>query len=644
MNAQTKGKSMIAPNLRETLVRIIRACLYAALVAAVLIGAPVQAGRRESAAGGRAIASYRIDVRLDPAAKTLQGRQTLTYVNASPDALGELPFHLYLNAFAGPDTTFMRESGGLFRADWADPSAPGWIKVESVRLGDIQLEGRALAYNDDRTVMTVTLPAPLQPGATLTLDMDFHAQLPKVCARTGWAEGDFFMVGQWFPKIAVYDDLGWHSWPFHAWAEFFADWGVYDVNITLPQTFVVGATGFPHGSRDNGDGTKTETYHAEDVIDFAWTASPHYQTVTRQWQDVEIILLYPPEHHVYVERYLTAIQQALEFYGQRVGPYAYKRLTVVSPPAQATGAGGMEYPMLFTSGVGLMGIPEWPGFTLRELETVALHEAAHQWFGIAVATNEAEEPWLDEGMTDFLAAEAATHYYGQHTSMMSSPWFKLGYAEMRRLEYLMNPRVPSYGKAWEFDGMVDYNVAAYSKPTVTLTTLKNILGEDTFWRVMQAYYARYAFGHPRTGDFIAVAEKVSGQPLDWFFDQAVYGAGVLDYVVESATSERQADGTYQSQAVVASRGEVAFPVQVRAAFADGTQVDEMWDGQATRTFTYRRAAPLAWVQIDPERRLAMELYPLDNSCTLEPQRGPLLRIGSRVLFWLQNVLITLGSM
>ncbi len=633
-------------------ISIFRACLCVILIIAFLAGAPAQADDWSPVDAGQATASYRIDVKLDPVAKTLQGKQTLTYVNASPDALSELPFHLYLNAFAGPDTIFMREGGGQLRGDQADLNAPGWIKVNDVRLASSPLslaggEGQhlSLTYNDDRTVMTVTLPAPLAPGATLMLDMDFAAQLPKVFARTGWWGDDFFMVGQWFPKIAVYDDLGWHSWPFHANAEFFADFGVYDVSITVPQSYVVGATGFPQGSQDNGDGTKTETFHAADVIDFAWTASPHYQTATRQWNDVEIVLLYQPEHQAYVGRYLEATQQAIEFYVQRVGPYVYKRLTIVDPPAAAGGAGGMEYPMLVTSGVGMMGIPELPGSAVYDVEMVTMHEIGHNWFGMVVATNEAEEPWLDEGFTDFISVEALDHFYGRNTSMIDAPFLKLGSGQSRRLEYLVNPRVPSYGKAWEFTGMLDYSIAAYSKPVMALTTLKNTLGQELFWRVLQTYYARYQFKHPRTEDFIAVAEEISGQQLDWFFDQAVYGDGVLNYAVESVASQRQSDKSYQSQAIVKNLGTISFPVTVRAAFADGAQVDEIWDGQGTHTFAYTRARPLAWVHIDPSRKLAMmELDLQDNSRTLRPQTGSTLRIGSRILFWFQNLLVALGEM
>lgn len=581
------------------------------------------------------VASYRIQVTLDPAAKTIRGRQVLTYLNVSPDALVELPFHLYLNAFRDYTTTFLREGGGAMRPDVFDPNHPGWIEVDSAR---ILGEGAELlrAFNADRTVMTLTLPSPLQPNAQAQIEFDFHAQLPKVFARTGFGENDFFMVGQWFPKIAVYDDRGWHAWPFHANAEFFADFGVYEVDITVPKSFVVGATGVRTQTQEQGD-LKTESYRADDVIDFAWTASPHYKTISRRAGEVEIVLLYPSEHQPYIERYLKATQQALEAYGQWYGPYPYPRITVVDPPSTATGAAGMEYPMLITAGVGLLGVPELPGEMVREAEVVVLHEMGHQWFYAVIATNEAEEPWLDEGMTDFSCVEAAHRYYGERTSLFNAPGLGLGYGQVRRMEYLANPRVPMYGKAWDFGGMLDYGVAAYSKPVVVLTTLKNVLGEETFRRVMKTYYERYRFRHPRTEDFIAVAQEVSGRDLTWFFDQTVFGRGVLDYAVESVETQPH-DGQYHSKVVLARKGEIQFPVEVLVAFADGSTRRQMWDGQAlSQTLTFETSAPLAYAALDPERKWAMELDTVNNSLTIQPQIAPLARFASRWLFWMQAI-------
>jgi aminopeptidase N len=269
---------------------------------------------------------------------------------------------------------------------------------------------------------------------------------------------------------------------------------------------------------------------------------------------------------------------------------------------------------------------------------VVLHEMGHEWFYATVATNEAEEPWLDEGLTDFSTIQAATRYYGGKTSMMDAGVAGLGYGEMQRLVYLAFPRVPMYARSWDLSSL-EYGVAAYSKPGVVLATLKNILGAETFGRVMRTFAERYRFKHPRTQDFTAVAQEVSGQNLEWFFDQAVYGRGVLDYAVESATTRRTDMGSYHSQVVLARKGEVKFPLDVLVTFSDGTARRQVWDGQAvSQTLMFDTSAPLAHAALDPDKKYVMELNTVDNSLTVQPEAAPLMRFASRWLFWMQVIL------
>jgi aminopeptidase N len=185
---------------------------------------------------------------------------------------------------------------------------------------------------------------------------------------------------------------------------------------------------------------------------------------------------------------------------------------------------------------------------------------------------------------------------------------------------------------------MEYGVAAYSKPGVVLATLRGILGREIFARVMQTYATRYRFKHPRTEDFVAVAQEVSGQNLKWFFDQTVYGTGVLDVAVESVTTQRDG-GVYRSQAVLARKGEVKFPVDVLVAFGDGTTRRQVWDGQSlSQTITFDAPAPLAMVALDPEKKFVMETNTADNSLATQAQIAPLMRLSSRWLFWMQAIL------
>jgi len=581
------------------------------------------------------VASYTIEVTLDAEAKTLAAHEVITYVNTTADPIPDLVFHLYLNAFRDRDSLFLQESGLGHRGyGWA-PEHPGWVQVTAVELGD----GTPLTLEEieDGTLARADLPRPVAPGESVEVELDFHAQLPRVFARTGYA-GDFFMVGQWFPKLGVWEDGAWNAHPFHANAEFYADFGTYDVSITLPTGYVTGGTGLPISTVDNGDGTQTVHYHAEDVIDFAWTASPHFQEATRQiplprrgepeggGDGVELLYLYLPEHEWTVERILDAAEAAVSLYSGWYGPYPYSRLTVVDVPDDGQGAGGMEYPTLVTAGaMSVLGLGEGlaRGEMERSLEVVVVHEIGHQWWQSVVAFNEAEEPWLDEGFTDYSAVRAMAAAYGADTSLVDAGNFEMGYLDMRRAEYLSNPRVPMYGRAWDFRGM-EYGVAAYSKPVIALTTLERTLGEGMMLDIMGSFFQRYQFAHPTTEDFRAVAEEISGQDLSWFFDGLVYGDGALNYTVTDVGAH---------SVTVARQGDVVIPTEVLVTFADGSTVLEQWDGRETQmTFTYPDRPPVRSAEVDPERKLVLDLRWADNGLSRRLEVSPWLALVTRLLY------------
>jgi aminopeptidase N len=581
-----------------------------------------------------AIASYAIEVTLDAETKTLAAHETITYLNTTADPIPDLVFHLYLNAFAGEDSLFLQEGGAAHRGYGWDPERAGWIEVTEIRLADgvpLALEGMA-----DGTLARVDLPTPIAPGEAVRVDLAFRAQLPAIFARTG-ESGDFSMVGQWCPKLGVWQDGAWNAYPFHANAEFYADFGTYDVAITLPTGYVTGGTGLPVSTVDNGDGTQTVRYRAEDVIDFAWTASPHFEQASRLVEGVEILYLYLPEHEWTVERMLNAAEAAVSHYGRWYGPYLYPRLTLVDVPDDGQGAGGMEYPTLVT--VGTMSILGVEGLVGREadrsLEAIAVHEIGHQWWQSVVAFNEAEEPWLDEGFTEYSTVRLIETIYGSDASFLDTRNVRVGYLEMRRLEYQAIPRVPMYGRAWEFD-MLAYSVAAYSKPALSLRTLERTLGEETMLDIMGTFFARYRFAHPNTEAFRAVAEEVSGRDLDWFFDGLVYGDDVLNYTVAAVDDD---------SVTVARQGGLRIPTEVLVTFADGSAVVERWDGQELeRTFAYSGQPPVRSAEVDPERKIALDLNWADNGLSRSLEVSPWLALVTRLLYNLQNALLALGGL
>jgi len=403
----------------------------------------------ESPSPDAPIVDYRIDVRLDPSDHTLQGRESLTWRNTTRNPADELRFHLYLNGFKNSLSTFMRESGGTHRGNRMREGGWGWIDVLSMRTaggGDLRAGAEFISPDDgnpdDETVLRVPLADPVMPGASLTIDIEFSARLPRVFARTGY-KGDYHLVGQWFPKIGVLEDEGWNCHQFHHNSEFYADFGVFDVSITVPDDFVVGATGAPAGApRNNGDGTTTHRYIQDRIHDFAWTADPDFIRVVRPFRfeeqrdpveerrvadalglsagsdelrlgDVEVTLLIQPEHVSQIDRHFTAVFHAIRYFGLWYGAYPYRTLTVVDPAFGAKGSGGMEYPTLITAGTSYFA-PQGR----QAPESVTIHEFGHQyWYGM-VGTNEFEEAFLDEGFTTYSTGLVLEKAYGANRDLV----------------------------------------------------------------------------------------------------------------------------------------------------------------------------------------------------------------------------------
>ncbi len=595
----------------------------------------------------------------------LFGRQTLSWQNSSPDTIRDLHFHLYLNAFKSARTTFMQESGGRHRGFTHRTETPGWIRIDAMEAGD----GVSLApeidfirpddtNEQDSTVFRIPLHCPLPPGQAVRLFIAFTAQLPQLSARTGY-HGDFFMVGQWFPKIGVYESASargqssgsWNCHQFHANTEFFADFGVYDVEITVPDVYTVGATGTIRSERYNGDRTKTVIYHAEDVHDFAWTASSSFVEVNDTWHHVSIRLLMQPQRAQLVDRYLVPARRALEYFANHLEPYPYEQLTIVDPPFGGGGAGGMEYPTLITTGM-IRGI----GAQIRWPEQVTVHEFAHQyWYGI-VANNEFEEEWLDEGLTEYYECRIMDDTYGEKTSSHELLGLRSGTLEQVRLRYtgMRDPSVaPIVTPTWQVDDR-SIDLLTYCKAATVLATLERIVGPQAMDSALSVYFQRWKFRHPSTADFVAVFNEVIpaihgdrfGEDLNWYFNQFLYGTTTCDFELSSLSSTPVEDGeatTYESTITVRQLRDAHLPVEVHIGFDNGDRVVELWDGMSDTTiFTYRRAARVAWAEIDPGRKILLDMNLINNSRTLSPPSWPIWQYTTKILFLMQNLLQSLA--
>ena len=616
--------------------------------------------------------SYEMKVALDPDTKTISGTQRVTWRNPDTVPVDELQFHLYLNAFKDEESTFMMESGGEHRGNTTDAEDPwGGVDINSMRIASDRITDTAPLGSagedltnriqfiqpddgnvNDQTVISVPLPEAVQPGETITLDIEFESKMPQIFARTGWQQKAndslFFMVAQWFPKLGVYEVPGqryvpadaekgaWSTHQFHANSEFYADFGTYDVTITTPEHYTVGATGIEVSSSIE-NGRKTVAYRAEDVHDFAWTASGEFLTYTDSWKDVSLKLLLQPEHKGQEGRHFQAAKLALEKFDEWVGPYPYSTLTLVDGVG---GSNGMEYPTLITCGTYYQ-LPSW----LRILEVVTIHEFGHQYFYGLLASNEAEEAWLDEGINSYLEVRIMDEGYGRG-SVIDLPAPKISDAVFQRLNYTRNR--PESGalftKSWEYSGS-DYGKASYSKPATVLLTLEKYLGWDTMKQVLQTYYQRWRFRHPTTRDFQQVVEDVSGQDMDWFFQPYVYGTAVIDYSITDLESSEQGDGTFVNRVEVTRHRDGIFPQELRLTFAGGREVLETWAGEEeVKQFTLEDNSALVEAYLDPENRIPLDINRINNRRVLEPERAFARKQQLNTTLWVQRLLYVLSGL
>ena len=643
------------------------------------------------------VVNYTINAKVDVQKKSVDATETLTYKNLTGQPLTTFPFHLYLNGFQ-PDSSFTSEThfgGGIRASDEANEypkKNEGSITIahlEADGFGDLTPLLHFIAPDDhnanDRTVAEVQLPHPLAPGDSITFRMTFHDQFPESVARNGYKR-DFLMGGQWYPKLGVFWHGAWNCHQYHATTEFFSDFGTFNVSLTLPKNYTVGASGVPTADHLNADGTRTLSYYGEDIHDFAWAASPHFTvtdgTYLSSMGPVRIHVLALEAHPRAGPRYLEIIRNSMKQFDARYGPYPYKMLTVIDPEPDSE-MEGMEYPTLITGGTSWFD----PSYIT---EITAEHEFGHQyWYGM-VATNEFEDAWLDEGINSYTEVEVTGAILGRHTNVIGFSWANLSDSDAQYLEYINIPNYdPVTRHAWQFRNASSYGSITYGKTATLLATLEGIVGKDTMDEAMRTYFMRYRFTHPTTEDFLRTIEEVAvkrgratavlgtqtpsqmsvptigiagllplpgqqqimiGSSLRPFFSQAVYRTAILDYAVEGLDSgpakwwlPNSQDKTMRDTVTIHRIGDFMLPVTLEVTFSDGTKLREHWDPGDTanenndrwKTYTYQRTARIVSAELDPDHTVILDVNRFNNSRTVAVNPIPARKITNLWATWLQ---------
>lgn len=607
-------------------------------------------------------ANYNIDVRLDHVGRTLNGSEIIRWRNIGSAPTDTLYVHLYWNAWRNKESSWMREH--VLTGEKGDYAPDDWSSIEVTALALANADGSAgtdlrgtMTFvqpddgnPEDKTLASIKLPAPVPDGGEIALRVQWTAHVPRTFARTGRI-GNYYFIAQWFPKIAVFESGHWTAHQFHSNTEFFSDYGHYQVNITVPRGWIVGATGQQQQRADGAD-TTTFTFTQTDVHDFAWTTSPDYvefqQTFTHPTlPPVEMRLLLLPEHRGQEDRHFAATAATLRFYGEWYGPYPYGHITIVDPAYQSD-VGGMEYPTLFTAGTHFLA-PR----SSNDPEGVTVHEAGHQfWYGI-VGSNEFEHAWMDEGLNTFSDARVQAvafqpDYRVEYFFGGFVPWQFRDIPLRRETDYdLMGPyrhaaesdtpSTPSYRYFPETHWWI-----TYAKTALWLNTLERLLGWETLQRGMATYFERWKFRHPKPEDFFAVISEVSGRDLTWFFDAVYRSSNVFDYAVSKLDSSDAGSGKKHTTVVVRRLGEAVFPVDVLVTFDNGEQVRERWDGvDRWKAYYYDRESVAKTAQIDPDHVLLLDVNYTNNSVTTTPKaKEAATKWSLKWMVWVQDLMMT----
>ncbi|HEU4828849.1 MAG TPA: M1 family metallopeptidase [Gemmatimonadales bacterium] len=556
---------------------------------------------------------YDISARLDEESGVLAGTQRIGYVNRSPDTLTTFSLHLHLNAFRPGSRWADADSveGRRRFNDLADPDF-AFNHVRNVRIG-----GRAVTaiypFAPDSTIVRFELPAPLAPGQSLELEMEWDARPSTVPRRQG-RRGRRFDFAQWYPKVVVYDRYGWNENPLYPAGEFYGEFATYRVTLDVAEDQVVGATGVPlcgdpgwekanrmpgrpidyrrdwYGGRApafvvrrvNGvpacgfegaprpepePGRKTILWYAEDVHHFAMSLNPDYRYESGRYDDVAVHVLYQPGDEstwgngVAVKRTETA----LAWLDQVFGKFAWPQITNV----HRIEGGGTEFPMMIHDGSASQGL--------------IVHELGHNYTQGILANNEWREGWLDEGFTSFQsswfseAAEEGDPYPDTENFILQLDLD--GYSE------------PTSLVSHAYRDFTSYNIAIYTRGELFFHQLRYIVGDDTMRRILRTFYERWRLRHVNEAAFRAVAEEVSGRDLSTFFGEFLHATPLYDYAVGRVERSRAGEGRWRTRVEVVRKGEGRMPVDVAVIAGTDTAVV--------------RAAGLAaseWVEIESAER------------------------------------------
>ncbi|MFL3008923.1 MAG: M1 family aminopeptidase [Candidatus Neomarinimicrobiota bacterium] len=583
---------------------------------------------------------YDMDITLHDSIRQIAGTTVIKYTNNSPDSLNKLYLHLYPNAFqtgSVKSREYISFSGRTSRAKYFKNKLDGFTSKIEIHDFDVALPEKGASwihkipilksFNIDDTILEAVLQKKIGPGDVVRIDLNWTHHVGEMVERAGYYKGQYNMA-QWYPKMAVYDENGWHADVFHAEGEFYGEFGDFNVKFDIPSSFIIGASGIvidgdPGWNSvtvdtsidfnkwvENFDSTyvvpdpssrRNITFLAENVHDFAWVASKDFLYEKGKHNEIDVHVLYDKGRgEDWTKVVLDRSIRAIAWLEDKFGKYPYPQITTTDRVKN----GGMEYPMLVMNG--------------RASEGLIVHEYGHVYFYGILANNELDDSWLDEGFTTTQTSHYLMTRYGDHgfdksendyyqkfpsknfpleSDLHQDQWSAIRFMRSGHDENISRP-------SYLFSNGTAYSRNAYTKPSLMLTELRYLFDSDSlYYAAMKYYYQKWKLKHVNEERFIDAMEEFTQQDLNWFFDSWLHTTNHLDYGISSFKKIKNNNNKWSVDLGIKNYGSRFMPLKIETKLADGSIDVRWWENHKWRfsdTFSYELDSKPLSVAIDPD--------------------------------------------
>ncbi len=549
---------------------------------------------------------YVLDAKYTDSTRMIESSLDFYYKNNSDQYLDTIYFHLWINAFSTKQSDFSKQMLRLQNRSFYFSSIDERGNYKSITIKTQEENLEIIGTDSQDEIIGVVLNQTLAPNSEITLNIDYKAVMPKLFSRLGVGDKNVQLM-HWYPRVCVYDKKGWHKMPYLAFGEFYGEISDFDIKFTCNKDYEIDATGQAKLLSYNSlDSTSLYRLNAENVVDFALVLSNQndkFQSKPVKSIDGHEVLLtvrYNDNNEIW-QNALSYLEESFRYMESNVGPYPYDQLRIIETEEHT--CNGMEYPCIMT-----VSCSE----DFQDLEYYIIHEVAHQWFYNILASNERDEPWLDEGFATFYEKRYTTDKYGEDHYTSKLPNHQSDYVVVTAQHYALIQQI----KRRKYQSVtsnptklaaINYGLGAYVRPALAYQYLERYLGQNEFDQIMKSFISIWSHKHPSTEDFHRHFEEACGKDLTWLWQDWVSSDKKMDYAVKEVSN---------TEIVLENNGEIVAPIQID--HGENTYWIDGFSGE----HIIARAEPNNSLTIDP--LLKSIDFRAENNSTLPRKIKPLL--------------------